>query len=256
MSKIQHIAIIGSGRAARYFAVLFYAHALKVDIISRNVQTGSALANSMGGSFSADLTAGSAANMILACVSDDQVEHVLAQLPVRETQIVCHCAGALDMDVLAQYERHGVLYPVQSLGPELAGAEVPFLLEAANAEVREQLERLLLVCGKNFRYADSTERRAYHMTAVFANNFTNAMLVATEDLAEKLSLDFELLKPLIAQTFSRLQKHMPSEVQTGPAQRNDKETMARHLELLSGYPELQALYKSVSAYIMGRKTGK
>lgn len=256
MDHIQHIAIIGSGRAAQYFVSLFYSHGYRIDIISRNSQTGTSLANQVGGTYSGDIIAGSSADMILLCVNDDQVENVLAQLPVHEEQIICHCAGALQLDILQQYAKYGVLYPMQSLGPELGDAEVPFLLEGSNPEVREELERLLLACGKNFRYTTSSERRAYHMAAVFANNFTNAMLMATEDLSEKLKLDFHLLKPLIAQTFSRLQDHQPSEVQTGPAQRNDKETMARHLELLSAYPELQELYKSVSGYIMGHNTTK
>lgn len=253
MKDIRHIAIIGSGRAAHYFAELFHAHGLKVDIISRNAQSGTALANVAGGTYSGDFASGSSADMILVCISDDRVESVLAQVPLHEGQIVCHCAGALDISILRRYAKHGVLYPIQSLGPELGDAEVPFLLEAGGAGVQEHLEQLLLACGKSFKYAGSDERRAYHMAAVFANNFTNAMLMATEDLAEKLKLDFDLLEPLIAQTFSRLQKHKPSEVQTGPARRNDKETIARHLALLSGYPDLQELYKNVSDYIMGRE---
>lgn len=256
MNNIRSIAIIGSGRAAQYFGNLFYAHNYRIDIISRNSQTGTMLATRTGGSYSSDFRACDSADMILLCVNDDQVLNVLTQLPAHENQVVCHCAGAMELNVLRQYAKYGVIYPLQSLGPELGNAEVPFLLEASDGSVQEQLERLLLACGKSFHLADSTQRRVYHMAAVFANNFTNAMLMATEDISEKLNLDFNILKPLIAQTFNRLEKHMPSEVQTGPAQRNDKETMSRHLELLAAYPELQKLYTNISGYIVGRKTKK
>jgi len=256
MKHIQHIAIIGSGRAAQYFSSLFYTHGYRVDIISRNSRAGMQLAEQVGGSFSGEITLGSEADMVLLCVNDDQVANVVAQLPLRENQVVCHCAGAIELSALHRYAQHGVIYPLQSLGPELGNTEVPFLLEANNPGVKEQLEHLLSTCKKQFQYVDSAQRRAYHLAAVFANNFTNAMLMATDDLSDRLKLDFNLLKPLIAQTFSRIESHRPSEVQTGPAARNDRETMARHLELLSAYPELRELYQSISRYITDRKAEK
>jgi hypothetical protein len=63
---------------------------------------------------------------------------------------------------------------------------------------------------------------------------------------EQHQLSFDLLKPLITETAQKIQFAKPVDVQTGPAVRDDRETMKRHLELLNGSPELQQLYETLS----------
>ena len=68
-------------------------------------------------------------------------------------------------------------------------------------------------------------------------------------LAEK-QLPFDLLRPLILETAEKVQDHLPADVQTGPAVRNDEKTMASHLEQLQENPDLQAIYKLLSQGII------
>jgi uncharacterized pyridoxamine 5'-phosphate oxidase family protein len=59
------------------------------------------------------------------------------------------------------------------------------------------------------------------------------------------------LIPLIEETALRLKTTSPSQTMTGPATRNDEETIQKHLALLKKYPKLQELYKVMTKSIRG-----
>ena len=72
----------------------------------------------------------------------------------------------------------------------------------------------------------------------------------------KRKLIFSLLHPLIRETANKINKVNPAEAQTGPAKRNDTQTINKHLELLSEYPEFQEIYKLLSNQITKKHHGK
>ena len=78
----------------------------------------------------------------------------------------------------------------------------------------------------------SIKRKQLHIAAVFASNFTNYMLTIAEKILKNQNLDFKLLLPLVNETINNLNNTSPSELQTGPAIRNDKEIIKMHLENL------------------------
>ena len=64
------------------------------------------------------------------------------------------------------------------------------------------------------------------------------------------ALPEEALQPIISQTFERLSNSAKAkDTQTGPALRGDTEVMERQVELLSGHPEWQEIYKAMSSSI-------
>ena len=63
-------------------------------------------------------------------------------------------------------------------------------------------------------------------------------------------MDFELLRPLILETAQKVQDHLPAEVQTGPAIRNDQDTMSTHLQMLNDLPEWKTIYNVLSQGII------
>jgi hypothetical protein len=63
-------------------------------------------------------------------------------------------------------------------------------------------------------------------------------------------MGFEMLRPLILETAQKVQTHLPAEVQTGPAIRNDENTMAAHLEMLNNEPDLKVIYSLISQEII------
>jgi predicted short-subunit dehydrogenase-like oxidoreductase (DUF2520 family) len=96
----------------------------------------------------------------------------------------------------------------------------------------------------------SSQRRALHVAAVFACNFTNHLFAISQDLLAAENLDFNLLRPLIAETADKIRLNDPATVQTGPAIRGDDQIINSHLEMLKDKPELHELYKKLSQSIV------
>ena len=89
-----------------------------------------------------------------------------------------------------------------------------------------------------------------HMAAVFACNFPNCLYQAAAGLLAAEGLPFQMLRPLILETAQKVQQELPQAMQTGPAIRGDESTMARHLQLLEGRPELAEVYLQLSQLII------
>ena len=70
------------------------------------------------------------------------------------------------------------------------------------------------------------------MAAVFVNNFTNQLYRIAHEITESKGVEFNILKPLILETAKKVQDLSPYMAQTGPAKRNDKKTIRKHLKLL------------------------
>jgi hypothetical protein len=68
------------------------------------------------------------------------------------------------------------------------------------------------------------------------------MITAGNEIARKAGFDSDILAPLINETISRALQAGPENTQTGPAVRNDLNTIEKHLELLSFSPELRKIY--------------
>jgi len=65
-------------------------------------------------------------------------------------------------------------------------------------------------------------------------------------------LDFEMLKPLITETANKIKNLSPSNAQTGPAKRNDLETIKKQINLLED-DDLKAIYNLITAQILKQK---
>src|SRR5688500_11290728 len=88
------------------------------------------------------------------------------------------------------------------------------------------------ISKKVFRIS-SDDRKALHVAAVFASNFTNHMFSIAQEILEDHKLDFELLKPLIVETINKSLSIGPEAAQTGPAKRGDLEILDKHISFLS-----------------------
>ena len=75
------------------------------------------------------------------------------------------------------------------------------------------------------------------------------MFSIAEQMLEEQGLPFDAIRPLILETAEKAQLYSPKNVQTGPAIRDDKQTMNAHLDLLSDSPQLASLYQDISKRI-------
>ena len=156
------------------------------------------------------------------------------------------------MEILKKYStNHGVFYPLQtfSKNKSLLFEGIPLLVEGSSPGVEKSLLELGEKISGNVHLVHSQGRRTLHLAAVFACNFSNYLYSVASDLLKEQGLSFDLLKPLIRETAMKLESQSPAEAQTGPAARGDMNIIARHLEMLSGKPQLEEIYKILSQEI-------
>jgi predicted short-subunit dehydrogenase-like oxidoreductase (DUF2520 family) len=127
--------------------------------------------------------------------------------------------------------------------------DLPVFIEASDVSSAELLGDIADALGAKKYFSDAVQRRMLHLAAVFACNFTNHMLTKGRELAGKSGYSFEELKPLIRETFMKALEEGPENSQTGPAVRNDINTIEKHLDLLSFDPDLQKIYSEISRSI-------
>ena len=186
------------------------------------------------------------ADVAIIAVSDDAIAEVSSKM---NTNLVVHTSGACEMDELQNSKRKGVFYMLQTFSKdkELDFSEVPFCLEAENNDDYKILEKLAKSIGKKVYQIDSKQRKVLHVSAVFVNNFTNHLYKIGNDICREHNVPFEILQPLIQETALKIESLSPEKAQTGPAIRNDKNTIKNHLDLLD--KKQQKIYKILTKSI-------
>ncbi|MFM6975902.1 MAG: Rossmann-like and DUF2520 domain-containing protein [Sphingobacteriaceae bacterium] len=248
------IILLGSGRVATQLGqALKQAGEEIIQVYSPTEAHASALANKLSTaaiSNTADLRKD--ADLYIISVNDDAIAALAGSLNL-PGKIVVHTSGSTPMDVLnPASDRIGVFYPLQtfSFGKSVDFTAVPLALEANSPEVLAVLQTLAEKISRKVIVMSSKQRMALHISAVFACNFSNHLYALAQQLLARHQLDFDLLRPLIAETAAKVQDHLPAEVQTGPAIREDMKTLAKHLELLKQQPHLQEIYRLLSQSIV------
>jgi len=243
------VVCIGSGNVATHLAVaLKTAGAELVQIWSRDVEHAADLSRKVGAAAVGDLgQVISDADLYLLSVADDAIPSIAAALP-DTCGIIAHTSGATDMNVLSAFMNYGVFYPLQTFSKKrtIDFRNVPFCLEAGSSDVLSRLKGLAVLIGSPHYEVSSDQRKQLHLSAAFACNFVNHLYTIADRLLAEHELDFEVLRPLIAETAEKVRQYKPAAVQTGPAARNDLRTMEQHLMLLEGKPQLQEIYQMMS----------
>ncbi len=250
----MRITIIGSGNVATHLAAAFKnaGHAL-IQIYSRDLQNASLLAYHVKAEAIDDLAQiNPETDLFIIVVKDDAIATVAPALS-KYNKLIVHTSGATSLQVLLDHtQQAGVFYPLQTFSKtrEVNFNTVPLCIEGANDQIASQLNELAYTITQNVYRISSAERKTLHLAAVFANNFPNYLYTIAQQLLAEQRLPFDLLRPLILETAEKVQTHLPGNVQTGPAVRNDEKTMDSHLQQLTEKPELQALYKLLSQGII------
>ncbi|CAN0464989.1 unnamed protein product, partial [Phaeothamnion confervicola] len=196
----------------------------------------------------------STSKIFIISVSDDAIQEVAQKLVLPDDAIVVHTSGSQPLSMLddSGSQNMGVFYPLQTFtkAKKVDFKSVPIFIESESSEVEKALIKMGKAISGKVKRINSEERKALHIAAVFASNFTNHMLTIAKNLAKENDLDFEVLKPLIAETLNKSLEIGPEKSQTGPASRGDFEILERHMEFLKENPELAEIYKVISQHII------
>jgi predicted short-subunit dehydrogenase-like oxidoreductase (DUF2520 family) len=260
MTKPASVSFIGSGNLAWHLApALDNAGFAVKEVYSPNPSHAGSLVERL---YEADVKASldfstSPSKIFVIAATDDAIADIAKEIVLPEDSILVHTSGAQPLSVLgyAATSSTGVFYPLQTFSKsrKIDLATVPFFVESENSDTEKVLTAMAKSVSKHVFKITSEERKALHVAAVFASNFTNHMLLLSQEIMKDNSLSFDWLKPLISETLNKSLTIGPENAQTGPARRGDFETLDHHLEFLTGEDEEVAeLYKVISQHIIDR----
>ncbi|MFT3796062.1 Rossmann-like and DUF2520 domain-containing protein [Flavobacterium sp.] len=232
------IVVIGSGNVAHHLISAFL-QSTEIELVQVFARDRNAL-RQFSGSFAItnNLNELAQADLYLIAVSDDAIGPVSMQIQ-KENGLVAHTSGGVSIDGLASHHRRGVFYPLQTFSKNktVDFRSIPICLEATTPGDYQLLEKVARSISDSVHAIDSNQRKALHVSAVFANNFTNHLYKIAGDICAENQIPFDILKPLIQETAQKILTLSPAEAQTGPARRHDATTIQRHLDFLTDNPK-------------------
>ena len=180
----------------------------------------------------------------LICVQDRNIDHILQTIDPAIPSFIC--AGLYSLSS-SNHNAAGIIYPLQTIQAKAIPSfdEVPFLCEFPSTP---RACGLRFLTDFNLSYTEASEeaRFAAHLSAVFINNFGYYTMKRGLSHAATKDLPGDLFKPIIEKTIANL--FIKGDLQTGPARRNDLETIAKHQAKLSA--SSRELYDFISNSIM------
>ncbi|WP_422103928.1 Rossmann-like and DUF2520 domain-containing protein [Winogradskyella sp.] len=196
-----------------------------------------------------DLSQIKAADIYILAISDDSITKLSKDLPF-ENRLVAHTSGSVSIHDLDKKNQRAVFYPVQtfSKGADLDFSAIPICIEVTEKSNLQFMKGLAEALGCTPYRITTEQRQTIHLSAVFVNNFTNQLYRIAHEISDAKSINFDILKPLILETAKKVQDMSPYMAQTGPAKRNDKKTIRRHLKQIENEAH-KAIYELLTASI-------
>ncbi|RAW02763.1 Rossmann-like and DUF2520 domain-containing protein [Pseudochryseolinea flava] len=255
--KSTTVSFIGAGNVAWHLAPALDNTEFAVrEVYSRNEKHAAAIVDKL---YEAEVNptldfSESTSKIFIIAVADDAIQDVVRDLKLPHDAILVHTSGSQPLSALgyAPTTKVGVFYPLQTFtkGKLIDFQHVPFFVESEDVDTEKILLAMGKAISKKVLKISSDDRKALHVAAVFASNFTNHMFTIAENIMEHHRLSFDLLKPLIAETLNKGLEIGPQKAQTGPARRGDLEILDRHMEFLNEDEEVSDIYKVVSQHIV------
>ena len=253
----MRIVIIGTGNTATILGRLIQRSGHTVlQVIGRTHAATERLGNLLHAPFPNEpKEINTAGDLYIVAVSDNAISQVSSWLKL-DRKLVVHTAGSVGGEILSACSKnYGVLYPLQSLRKEMDELpQVPFLVEGNTEDNGAVIYDFASTMSETVKFATAHQRLITHISAIIASNFSNHLYLLAEDFCNKENIDFKLLRPLIRETALRLDKFSPGKMQTGPASRNDTETITKHLGLLDSYPLQKSVYEFLTESILNSGT--
>ncbi len=257
MATPVFLSFIGSGNLAWHLApALDNAGFVVKEVYSPNPQHAEALTERL---YQAEVKATldfstSDSSIFILAVSDDAIAQVAREIILPDDAILIHTSGSIPITELqyAATPHVGVLYALQTFSKDrkVDFASIPLFVETLTEEAAQAVLLLAKSLSKQVRKITSEERKALHVAAVFASNFTNHMLTLAQQIMQQNSLEYNWLKPLITEMITKSMAIGPQQAQTGPARRGDLEILDNHLQFLNEDERVAEIYRIISQHII------
>jgi predicted short-subunit dehydrogenase-like oxidoreductase (DUF2520 family) len=254
----RKIVILGAGNVATHLTRVLLKEGYNIcQIYSRTVESARELGLKTGVHYTNSIDQlYREADVYIFALSDTAIAPLAKKIHLKHNPLLVHTAGSVSLDVFKESSNnYAVLYPLQTFSKnrEIDFSNIPICVDANNKKNLKIVEAIASSISLKVTQMSDDERKQVHLAAVFACNFTNYMYSLSEEILNKKNIDFNLLKPLIEETASKIHDLSPLKAQTGPAIRNDKPTMNKHKELLENDNDLKKLYTFISNNIIKLK---
>lgn len=256
------VVLIGAGRLATNLArALDEAGHDIVQVYSRTMASAEALAMAVGAEATNDLNGvRNDADVYIVSVKDSALADIIPTLcKGREERLFVHTAGSMPMGLFEGCTKHyGVFYPMQTFSKERRAdfSKITCFVEASDEASLATLRLLAESITPHVMKLDTERRKYLHLAAVFACNFANHCYDLAAEVLRGQGIPFEVMLPLIDETAEKVHSLTPSQAQTGPAVRYDRNVMDAQLRLLEGNPEMQQIYELLSKSIYDKLRSK
>ena len=182
-------------------------------------------------------------------VSDDVVKKISKKITTKTFTV--HLSGIHNLEELNNKGGKGVFYPIQTFSKkkDVEFKNLPICIESDTKSNFLKLKNLIKLLEAKSVFMNSNNRKYLHLSATIVNNFTNHLYTNAKDICVKNNIPFVLFKNLINETTSKALSLSPRKSQTGPAKRNDRETINKHLELLENN-SFKKVYKTLTESII------
>lgn len=208
-------------------------------------------------------------DMIFLTVPDGKIKAVWEELSRHHVtgKLICHCSGAMSSrEAFAGIEETGAygysIHPLFAVSDKYEAyrelTDVFFTLEGTAlaeedphlAELKSWLESL----GNPVGVIDPEDKTRYHCAATIASNLVCGLVDFSLELLQTCGFSEEnalkALRPILLGNMAHIATDGPEKSLTGPVERNDEETVRKHLDCLET-AEDERLYSLLSARITG-----
>ncbi len=185
--------------------------------------------------------------------SDNSISDIAEKLG-KINGIAVHCSGTVPISVFQNISKNfAAFYPLQTFSSisnyKIDFSEIPIFIESNNKETEQKLIEISKRLGAKYYLVDEKLRQKIHLSGVFAANFANHCIAIAQDIIAENNLPTEILNPIIEQSYKKLSLISATEAQTGPARRNDSETIKKHLSLLESEEIRKEIYELLTKSI-------
>ena len=256
---MNSIAFIGIGRVGQTLAQAFSNASWPVAVLAgRNIEPANQLARSLPRCRAASMEDAARCDLVFLTVPDDVIAEVAARLSWRTGQMVVHCSGSAEINVLdsaaAQGALVGCFHPLQIFSnPEVALSQLRGSSVAIEGPDRlsTELRGIASSLGLKVLRIPPGGRALYHAGASYAASLMLPLLHEAVQLWQHLGISEEqtlsALLPLVRGTFNAVEANGLAQALSGPVSRDDMQVVRRHLEALAAQgPSHVPLYSELT----------
>ncbi len=170
-------------------------------------------------------------------------------------KIVCHCSGALSSEIFEDSQVYNVKTCSVHMFQAVSDKENSWKLLknsvfTVEGNARQTLKNMLVSLGNEVQEIDADKKTLYHLSAVFSSNLVTGLLYSAEKMLEQCGFSEQTAEKAICSialgNISNINKQGIVNSLTGCVERNDTETLVRHLAELEKIDREREIYRLIS----------